>query len=113
MLAGPLPEGSPAESPAGEGGTALPPAAAAAGPGQVEGAPSGLPQEEGEAGSNSPVWWNCSGQETTSQEGRGPSWRTQSSQYGCWAAWGPAGTRLQEPFWDGWGKASFGSGLPG
>lgn len=55
MLEGPPPEGSPAESPAGEGGTALPLAAAAAGPGQVEGAPSGLPQEEGETGSNSPI----------------------------------------------------------
>lgn len=42
-----------------------PAAAASAGPGTVEGAPSGLRQEEGEAGgnsSNSPVPWSCPGQ---------------------------------------------------
>lgn len=87
-LAGPRPEGSAAESPPGEVSTALPPAATAAGPGPVEGAPSGLRQEEGEAGSNAPsptVRPNCPGRETVSREDEVLSGELKASSMG--AAW--------------------------
>lgn len=87
-LAGSQPEGSPAESPPGEVSTALPPSATTAGPGPVEGAPSGLRQEEGEAGSNAPspaVRPNYPGQETASQEDKVLSAELRASSMG--AAW--------------------------
>lgn len=74
-----------------------PAAAASAGPGTVEGVPSGLRQEEGEAGgnsSNSPVPWSCPGQNP-------PPGRKRAFLQ-----------NPQEPVCNGWEEASLGPGLP-
>lgn len=76
----------------------------------MEGAPSGLRQEEGEAGGNSPnspVPGSCPGQEPTSREEESlPAEPTAASMGAGWFG------VLQEPVCDGWGEASLGPGLP-
>ena len=106
-LAGPKLEGCPAEGADGAGTAALLPEAAAGGPGPVEGTPSGLRQEEGEAGGSStsfPTRLGCLGQETASWRGKVfPEALPAASVDG--GDRGPVGARL--PFWlvsEGWGS---------